>query len=58
MTQNGDGGGKLGMTVGAALKRGVIAPPLRHLPVLVHMRGRPGGLGLERATLKRQRQQG
>ncbi len=39
---------ELGMTIRAALERGLVAAPLRHLPVLVHMRGGPGGLGVKR----------
>ena len=55
MTQHGDGGLKLGIAVGAAVERGIVAAPLRHLPILVHMRGGPGGVGLERALGERQR---
>ena len=48
---------ELGAAIGAAFERRIVAPPLRHLPVLVDMRGGPGGLGVERVVRERQRQQ-
>src|SRR5689334_5542459 len=40
--QHACGGLHLGLAIGAALERELVAAPLRHVPVLVHMRGRPG----------------
>src|SRR5580698_11546150 len=55
--QHRRGGLQLGMPIGAAFERKLVAAPLLHVPIFVDMRGRPGLVGRDASLRQRQRKQ-